>query len=212
MKKFIIALVLAFTTMIVNAQSFELHQSYNDKNTAWGTTRLLAEYFYTNESGSVNVFSWNSFSQTGISALLYAEYLLGSGIFLHGEVRAQFGNFEYKTATPEVGIAYLLPIPCGGLGIYLTPKYVYNDVYLSKNDFEFSINSSYENAYVYYEGYLDSNYVGGFNLFTEQKVYYKLTPHFQLGISAVANATKLYNDTPGQGHIQPYITARIGLY
>lgn len=212
MKKFITVLVLCLSCFVMKAQSFELHQSYNDDKSAWGMTRLISEYFYTSESGDVNVFSWNSFSQNGISALLYGEYLLGSNIFIHGEVRAQFGNFEYKTITPEIGFAYLLPIPCDGLGIYLTPKYVYNDVYLSKHDFEFSINSSYEDDMFYYEGYFDSNWVKGVSFFTEQKVYYKFTPNFQLGFALVANGSKEYGVDEGTAHIQPYVSLRVALY
>lgn len=219
MKKIILTLVVAFSAIVMNAQSFELHQSYNDENAAWGSTRLISEYFYTNDSESVNVFSWNSFSQNGISGLLYAEYCVGANIFLHGEVRAQFGNFEYKAITPEIGLAYLLPIPCEGLGIYLTPKYVYNDVYFSKHDFQFSINSAYENDYIYYEGYFDSNWVNGISFFTEQKAYYKITPAFQLGLAFVADGfrTKVLDFMGAdiistRAHIQPYLTLRVALY
>lgn len=211
MKKFIITLVLALVAVASNAQSFQLHQSYDDNQSAWGSTRLISDYFWTSGEGRWNVFSWNSFSQNGISGLLYGECAIGeSGLYAHAEVRTQLGNFDYNRITPELGFAYLVWAP--GLSVYFTPKYVYNDVYFSKHDFQFSVNSSYENDWVYYEGYLDTSWVKGFNLFTEQKVYYKLTDNFQLGLCLVANATRLYDFNEGFGHLQPYVSLRVSLY
>ena len=212
MKKIIAVLVLGLSCMVMNAQSFELHQSYNDDNSAWGSTRLISEYFWVSDNEGVNVFSWNSFSQNGISALLYGEYLLYDNLFLHGEVRVQLGNFEYNTITPEIGFAYLLPLGLAGPSIYITPKYVYNDVYCAKHDFQMSINSAYENDYVYYEGYFDTNWVKGVSFFTEQKAYYKIAPNFQIGLAVVANGTKVYDLDIHNAHIQPYFSIRVALY
>lgn len=213
MKKFIITLMIAFTAILsANAQSFQLHQSYNDDNTTWGTTRLISDYFWTSENGKWNVFSWNSYSQKGISGLLYGEYALGeTGLYAHAEVRAQFGNFEYKTITPEIGLAYLIPWE-NGAAIYLTPKYVYNDVYFSEHDFQFSVNSSYENDYLYYEGYLDTSWVKGMSIFTEQKAYYKITDNFQIGACLVGSVSKYYDFGDTFAHLQPYVSLRISLY
>lgn len=212
MKKFIFSLVMALMTVIsVNAQSFQLHQSYNDDNSTWGSTRFITDYFWTSPNEKVNVFSWNSFSKNGISALLYGEYQIGkSNFYAHGEVRAQMGNFDYETVTPEVGFAYLIPWN-NGPAIYVTPKYVYNDVYFSKHDIEVSINSSYENDKVYYEGYIDTNWIKGASLFTEQKAYYKLTKNFQIGACVVGRVGKEYNGGEVDSNVQPYLSVRVAL-
>ena len=192
-------------SLAIGAQSFELHQSYNDSKSAWGKTRLLVEYFWTSEDSKWNVFSWNSFSETGISGLLYGEYKLGGNFYVHPEVRVNNGNFKYTTITPQIGIAWLIPWS-GGPDVYLTPKFSHNDICASKNDFQFSINSSFETNHFYYEGYLDTNWIKEVSLFTEQKAFYKITKEIQFGLAAVFNASK------ENTHIQPYITARVALY
>ena len=214
MKKLIFSLLLAFVSVFtVNAQSFELHQSYNDSKSAWGQSRLIAEYFWTSENGKWNVFSWNSFSENGISGLLYGEYMLGKNFYIHPEVRMNRGNFKYEDITPQIGIAYLIPWE-NGADIYLTPKYSYNDICGSKHDLQFSVNSSYENDHVYYEGYLDTNWIDAMNIFTEQKAYYKLTKNFQIGAAVVFNSTTYYKSEKGENSslIQPYLSLRVALY
>ena len=220
MKKFILSFIFAFTAIFsINAQSFQIHQSYNDNKSAWGSTRLISDYFWVSDNGKWNVFSWNSFSQNGISGLLYGERQINeTNFFVHAEVRAQFGNFEYSTITPEIGFAYLIPWE-GGASIYVTPKYVYNDVYFNKHDFQLSINSSYENDYVYYEGYFDTNWVKAMSFFTEQKGYYKITENFQIGVCVVADGYRAkISDFLGadiistRAHIQPYLSLRVSLY
>lgn len=209
MKKFILGLALAISASLsVSAQSLELHQSYDDKNSAMGMTRLIASYYWTSNNEQWNVFSWNSFSQKGISALAYGEWFVGKNIYLHGEVRVNYGNFEYKTCTPQIGFAYLLPLN-NGLNVFLTPKYSYNDI--AKHDLQFSINSSFENKYAYYEGYIDTNFINQFNIFAEQKGFYKLTKNLQLGACLVFNAGKDYHGN-GFAHVQPYLAFRLGLY
>lgn len=205
MKKLIITLVVTFIGLTANAQSFELHQSYDDSKSAWGQSRLLVEYFWTSENGKWNVFSWNSYSKNGISALLYGEYQFAKNLYIHPEVRVNNGNFEYTTITPQIGLAWLIPWS-GGPDIYLTPKFSHNDICASKNDFQFSINSSYESTHFYYEGYIDTNWIKEVSLFAEQKAYYKFTKNLQLGLAAVVTSV------PGQTHCQPYITARVALY
>ena len=204
----VFALVCALT---ISAQSFELHQSYNDDDSAWSKTRLLAEYFWTSENGKWNVFSWNSFSESSINGLLYGEYKFIDNFYIHPEVRMNAGNYEYKTVTPQVGIAYLIPWN-NGPDIYLTPKYSYNDICGAKHDLQFSINSSYETNAIYYEGYFDSNWIDALNIFTEQKAYFKVTKNFQLGAAVVFNSTTDYHGGEGNAHCQPYLSVRVALY
>lgn len=208
MKKLFVILFALISALTVSAQSFELHQSYNDDDSAWGKTRLIAEYFWTSENGKWNVFSWNSFSESSINGLLYGEYQFAKNLYAHAEVRMNEGNYEYKTITPQVGLAYLIPWK-NGPDIYLTPKYSYNDI--TKHDIQFSVNSSYETKAIYYEGYLDSNWIDALNIFTEQKAYYKITPNIQLGACVVLNSTTDYKHG-GNAHIQPYASVRIALY
>ena len=200
------ALVCALT---ISAQSFELHQSYNDNESAWGKTRLISEYFWTSENGNWNVFSWNSFSENSLNALLYGEYKFIDNFYIHPEVRVNAGTFEYKTITPQIGIAYLIPWN-NGPDIYLTPKYSYNDIV--KNDIQFSINSSYETNAIYYEGYIDTNWIEALNVFAEQKAYFKVTKNLQIGAAVVFNSTTDYDGGEGITHCQPYLSFRVALY
>lgn len=210
MRKLLFVICLFFVGITAQAQSFELHQSYNDDKSAWGQSRLIAEYFWTSENGKWNVFSWNSFSENSINGLLYGEYAIGKGFYIHPEVRMNRGNFDYKDITPQLGIAWLIPWK-NGPDIYLTPKWSYNDICETKHDLQFSVNSSYETDKVYYEGYLDTNWFDALNVFTEQKAYYKLTQNFQLGACVVFNSTSVYSGG-GEAHCQPYLSLRVALY
>lgn len=203
----VFALVCALT---INAQSFELHQSYNDDESVWGKTRLIAEYFWTSENNKWNVFSWNSFSESGINGLLYGEYQFIRNLYAHAEVRMDKGNYEYKTITPQIGVAYLIPWK-NGPDIYLTPKYSYDGICEAKHDIQFSVNSSYETDAFYYEGYLDTNWIDALNVFAEQKAYFKITKNFQLGANVVFNSTTNYKHG-GEAHCQPYLSVRVALY
>jgi hypothetical protein len=209
MKRLILVLSVLISTLMVNAQSFELHQSYNDSKSAWGKTRLIAEYFWTSENTKWNVFSWNSFSESGINGLLYGEYKFASNLYAHAEVRMNNGNYAYKTITPQLGIAWLIPLQ-EGPDIYITPKYSYNDICETKHDIQVSINTSYETKSIYYEGYLDTNWINAMNIFTEQKGYFKLTNNFQLGACVVFNSSTNYKHG-GQAHCQPYLSLRVAL-
>ena len=205
MKKLIVLLSVMVYSLTIGAQSFELHQTYKDSKSEWGKTRLLVEYFWTSEDGNWNVFSWNNFSENGLSGLLYGEYKVRGNLYIHPEIRVNNGTFEYTTITPQLGIAWLIPWS-GGPDIYLTPKFSHNDICASKNDFQFSVNSSYETDHFYYEGYIDTNWIKEASLFAEQKAYYKITRNLQIGAAAVVSAV------PGQTHCQPYISARVALY
>lgn len=213
MKKIIFALALvlcAFTTAFAQV-AFEGHFSYNDKNTVWGANRMIISDYWTSKDEKWNIFSWNTLNLDGghvaVSALIYGEYNLGKGFYAHAEARTQPG-FDGQVLTPQVGFAYLLPTK-NSLGVYITPKYVYNDVYCNKHDLQVSINSSYDDKNVYYEGYIDTNWIKAFNFFTEQKAYYKVGSGVQLGASVVINTNNNdYHGNNGKMHIQPYFSVR----
>lgn len=217
MKKFIFATILVLATiMSANAQSFQYHQGYDFKSEA-PSQKFIADFFWTNDTW--NVFSWNNFGvnydsavpgSTDATALLYVERKLGNtNFYLHPEVRLNTWCENYY----QIGFAYLLPFE--NVGIYLTPKYSYHD----RHDFQFSINSSFENDAVYYEGYLDTDWVPAplplglkadyaVGFFTEQKVYWKATERLHFGVNLVAGG-----DTKnGFYTLAPMFTTRVSLY
>ena len=215
MKKFITLLVTLFAVVSLNAQSFQYHQGYDFKGKAT-SQKFIADFFWTSPNGSWNVFSWNNFGvnyngenpgSTDATALLYVEYKLGnSNFYVHPEVRLNTWCENYY----QIGFAYLLPFK--DLAIYLTPKYSYH----GRHDFQCSINSSYENDWLYYEGYFDSDWVykqpmTGENVigfFTEQKFYYKVAKNFHLGVNLMLGA-----DTVGGVYsFAPMAVARVSLY
>lgn len=200
MKKLFFILVTLVASLAVNAQSIQLHQSYNDNKSTWGNTRLIVDFFWSNDN--INVFSWNTGNETGMSNLLYAEFKVAKNLYIHPEIRTQFNKFSYNSCTPQIGIAYRLPI--NSVDVYLTPKYSHNDIYAAKDDIQVSVNSSYDSNKVYYEGYLDTNYINDFNLFAEQKAYYKITDNFQIGGCAVVSYGNEF-------HVQPYASLRVQL-
>ena len=217
MKKLITAFILAIiATITVNAQSVQYHQGYDFKTEA-ASQKFLVDFFWSNDNW--NVFSWNNFGvnydgafpgSTDATALLYVERKLGNtNFYLHPEVRLNTWCENYY----QIGFAYLLPFE--NVGIYLTPKYSYHD----RHDFQFSINSSYESDAVYYEGYLDTDWVPAplpFGLkadyavgfFTEQKVYWKATERFHFGINLVAGG----DTSNGFYTLAPMFTTRVSLY
>ena len=208
MKRFILIMLTFVSFMTVSAQSVELHQSYGDDKSAFGSTRLLVEYFWSTDDARWNVFSWNSFSVNGINALIYGEYQFRNNWYIHPELRIDNGNFKYTSITPQIGFAYKIPWN-NGPDVYLTPKYSYNGICGAKHDVQFSINSSYENDFVYYEGYIDTNWVNAFSVFAEQKAYYKITKHIQAGLCGVFNSTSSYGNG-GNCHAQLYGSVRLG--
>lgn len=227
MKKFIFSLVMAFVSIIsVNAQSIEFHQSYgsDSDNTPYGASRLIASYFYTSKNEKMNLFTWNAFDRNATNTLLYTEHQIGkSNFYVHPEVRFDYwygsvnsNEYDFK---PQLGVAYLIPWK-NGPAIFLTPKIMttyYKGLGWSNPDLQFSVNTSYENGNVYYEGYIDTNWFGHtfgseqtIGLFTEQKAYYKMTKHFQIGASVVVAAGKLAPTTEG-GFVQPYFSFRVAM-
>lgn len=212
MKKFIIAVTIAlFASITLSAQSFQYHQGYDFKSKTV-SQKFIADFFWTNDTW--NVFSWNNFGvnydsavpgSTDATALLYVERKLGnSNFYLHPEVRLNTWCENYY----QIGFAYLLPFE--NLAVYLTPKYSYHD----RHDFQFSINSSFENDAVYYEGYLDTDWVPvpgldyAMGFWTEQKVYWKATERLHFGVNFVGGG-----DTKGGlSFLAPMLTARVSLY
>lgn len=217
MRKFITSIVIALAAIVsANAQSIQIHQSYNSPS---DETRVLVDYFWSSDNGKWNVFSWNAFdSALNTNLLLYAEREIAStGLYGHLETRYNSfgGSLAGQNGSVQAGFAYLIPWE-NGPAIFLTPKYFGGYEVGSKgwaNDFMFSINSSYENEYVYYEGYFDSQYASGFSCFTEQKAYYKISERFQLGLCGVLVASPDYKDSTFiTCFFQPYVSLRISLY
>lgn len=219
MKKFIFGVVMAFMTVLsVNAQSIEFHQSYgsNDVNAPYAATRVIGSYFWVSKNEKMNLFTWNAFDRNATNTLLYTEHRIGkSNFYVHPEVRFDYWygslNSNVYDFKPMVGIAYLIPWS-NGPAIYLTPKimttYDSNSENWSKADLQFSINSSYENDKVYYEGYIDTNWFNDGvhpSLFTEQKAYYKMTDRFNVGASVVVTADE------HNSFVQPYFSVKVNL-
>ena len=216
---------MAFIANIsVSAQSIELHQSYgtDSENAPYAATRVIGSYFWSTCEGDMNLFSWNAFDRNAANTVLYTEHQIGkSNWFVHPEIRFDYwygplnsNDFDFK---PMLGVAYLIPMH-GNLCVYLTPKIMttYDKFYgeWTNPDLQFSVNTSFENDYVYYEGYIDTNWFGHtfgsvktIGMFTEQKGYFKMAEHFQIGLSLVMSAGKLSCDTKGF-FAQPYISFR----
>lgn len=221
MKKFIFSLVMALMTVIsVNAQSIEFHQSYGSTSdlAPYAATRVIGSYFWVSKNEKMNLFTWNAFDRNAVNTLLYTEHQIGnSNFYVHPEIRFDYwygsensNAYDFK---PMLGISYLIPWN-NGPAIYLTPKvmttYNYVEGYSgwTDADLQFSINSSYENDNVYYEGYIDTNW---FNhgchpsLFTEQKAYYKMTDKFNIGAAVVFTADE------NNAFAQPYFSVKVNL-
>ena len=234
MKKFIVVALAIVLSITANAQSFQYHQGYDFKSKS-AAQKFIADFFWTSENGKWNIFSWNNFGvnyngtnpgSTDATALLYAEYMLGnSNFYIHPEVRFNTWCENYY----QFGFAYLLPFK--DLAIYLTPKYSYH----GRHDFQFSINSSYENDWFYHEGYIDTDWVPAptvytnegpsfidssvyasyvpkaeysMGFFAEEKFYWKATKHFHVGLNLVIGG-----DTKnGFSVIAPMFVARVSLY
>ena len=236
MKKFIVVALAVVLSITANAQSFQYHQGYDFKSKT-ATQKFIADFFWTSENGKWNVFSWNNFGvnydainhgSTDATALLYVEYMLGnSNFYIHPEVRFNTWCENYY----QFGFAYLLPFK--SLSIYLTPKYSYH----GRHDFQFSINSSYENDWFYHEGYLDTDWVPepttqtiigssallssvtgstpvtakpdySMGFWTEQKFYWKATRHFHIGVNIMLGG----NTKDGLVVLAPMFVARVSLY
>ena len=213
MKKFIVIALAMVLTVMANAQSFQYHQGYDFKSKS-SAQQFIADFFWTSENGKWNVFSWNSFGVnyagenpgvTSASALLYGEYKLGnSNFYLHPEVRLNSAWENYY----QFGFAYLLPFKT--LAIYLTPKYSYH----MRHNFQFSVNSSYENDWFYHEGYLDTDWITpkgveyAMGFFAEEKFYWKATRHFHFGVNLMFGG----DTRNGFSVIAPMFVARVSLY
>lgn len=237
MKKIFIFIAFVCLSVFANAQSIQLHQSYNTDNinAPYSSTRAIVDYFGTSKNGNWNVFSWNTIDHTSLSTLLYVEYLLGnSNFYVHPEFRANYG-FDNKawSSTFQIGFAYLIPWE-NGPSFYLTPKYSLDfarvtyggrtNSYYGHN-IQFSINSAYENDYIYYEGYIDNTFLltvngysssdCGYSFFAEQKAYYKFSEAFQIGLCFVFNGTAMYKKEYSDANFffcQPYFSLRFSLY
>ena len=213
MKKFIFTIILAVISLGLNAQSFQWHQSYKADD-GMPNQKYIADYYWVSQNEKFNVFSWNEFQVAkgdfvAGTALLYGEYMLGNtNLYLHEEVRL----FTHAHNFYMTGLAYKIPFKNQNLGVFLTPMYAWHGY----SDFQFSINSSYDSQYFYYEGFFDSNWVGldfftGESVFepscyTEQKFYYKINEMFNIGTNLTFAASQ-YGVT-----FRPYLVLRIQLF
>lgn len=218
MKKLALTFALLLVAVFSNAQSFQIHQSYNKPNdeftlNGYTSTRIITDYFWTSDDEKWNLFQWASFdSGSNTNILLYAERRFDeSNLYWHFETRYNsYCSGHMMDGSLQIGLAYLIPWE-NGASIYITPKYFAGYEIGSTewaSDFMLSINSSYEGKHIYYEGYIDTRYVGKFSYFAEQKAYYKITDRFQLGICGVVVGSHEYEGSEGFCKIQPYLSIR----
>ena len=223
MKKIFTILACLVMAAAVNAQSIQWHQSYD------GNQKFVADFFWNNDD--FNVFSYNEFTVTNNQAvgygIIYGEYRIAKSHFLaHLESRFRTRTFADNIPTAmyypdnnliNVGFAYELCI--GEHWVFnLTPMYRWDFGNGGKgSNWQFSINSSADYEKFYYEGYLDTWGPTTFNLCTEQKFYYKITPNFHLGVNLMLFNVNDKSLTPmsirgdGQWNFQPWLVARIAL-
>lgn len=214
----IIAIFVMAAAATVNAQSVQWHQSYD------GNQKFVADYFWVSDTGAFQVFSYNEFTVTNNQAvgygIIYGEYRIHNHILGHLESRFRTASFPYTDVPTAMywpdhnmvnaGFAYELCL--GNFVFNLTPMYRYD--FGSGHNWQFSINSSADFDHIYYEGYLDTWGPTTFNLCTEQKVYYKFTPNFNLGVNLMLfnvtdNPAKLSIHGDGSWNFQPWLVARI---
>jgi hypothetical protein len=218
MKKVLFTIIAVFVmAAAANAQSIQWHQSYD------GNQKFVADFFKSDSN--FNVYSYNEFTVTNNQAvgygIIYGEYrIAGSHLLGHLETRFRTSDFPYfKVPTAmycpdhnmiNAGFAYELLL--GNFCFNLTPMYRYD--FGSGNNWQFSINSSADFEKFYYEGYLDTWGPDSFNLCTEQKVYYKITPMVHVGVNLMlfnvnGNDPKLSLHGDGSWNFQPWLVARL---
>lgn len=218
MKKVLFTIIAVFVmAAATNAQSIQWHQSYD------GNQKFVADFFKSDSN--FNVFSYNEFTVTNNQAvgygILYGEYrIAGSHFLTHLETRLRTSDFPYINVPTAMywpdhnminaGFAYELLL--GNFCFNLTPMYRYD--FGSGHNWQFSINSSADFEKFYYEGYLDTWGHNTFNLCTEQKVYYKITPMVHVGVNLMlftvnGNDTKLSLHGDGNWNFQPWLVARL---
>lgn len=218
MKKVLFTIIAVFVmAAAANAQSIQWHQSYD------GNQKFVADFFKSDSN--FNVFSYNEFTVTDNQAvgygILYGEYRIAGSHFLgHLETRLRTSDFPYlKVPTAmywpdhnmiNAGFAYELLL--GNFCFNLTPMYRYD--FGSGHNWQFSINSSADFDHIYYEGYLDTWGPDTFNLCTEQKVYYKITPMVHVGVNLMLftvkdNDPKFSVHGDGSWNFQPWLVARL---
>lgn len=218
MKKVLFTIIAVFVmAAAANAQSIQWHQSYD------GNQKFVADFFKSDSN--FNVFSYNEFTVTDNQAvgygILYGEYRIAGSHFLgHLETRLRTSDFPYlKVPTAmywpdhnmiNAGFAYELLL--GNFCFNLTPMYRYD--FGSGHNWQFSINSSADFDHIYYEGYFDTWGPDTFNLCTEQKVYYKITPMVHIGVNLMLftvkdNDPKFSVHGDGSWNFQPWLVARL---
>lgn len=224
MKKVLFTIIAVFVmAAAANAQSIQWHQSYD------GNQKFVADFFKSDSN--FNVYSYNEFTITNNQAvgygIIYGEYRIAGSHFL-GHLETRFRTLSLDTnvfttsTTPtamycpdhnmiNAGFAYELLL--GNFCFSLTPMYRYD--FGSGHNWQFSINSSADFDHIYYEGYLDTWGPKTFNLCTEQKFYYKITPMVHVGVNlmlfTVDDKSRQSMSVRGNGqwNFQPWLVARL---
>lgn len=226
MKKVLFTIIAVFVmAAAANAQSIQWHQSYD------GNQKFVADFFKSDSN--FNVFSYNEFTVTDNHqavgyGILYGEYrIAGSHLLGHLETRFRTSSLDTNVFTvppamylPDhnminAGFAYELLL--GNFCFNLTPMYRYDFGSDYKHNWQFSINSSADFDHIYYEGYLDTWGPKTFNLCTEQKFYYKITPMVHVGVNLMLFTVKDVKDNDpkfsvhgkGSWNFQPWLVARL---
>ena len=218
MKKVLFTIaIFVMAAVAANAQSIQWHQSYD------GNQKFVADFFKSDSN--FNVYSYNEFTVTNYQAvgygIIYGEYRIAGSHFLgHLETRFRTSDFPFdKTPTAmylpydhnmiNAGFAYELLL--GNFCFNITPMYRYDFGSDHKHNWQFSINSSADFEKFYYEGYLDIWGPNKFNLCTEQKVYYKITPMVHVGVNLMLfnfNGNEIIIGD-GSWNFQPWLVARL---
>lgn len=223
MKKVLFTIIAVFVmAAAANAQSIQWHQSYD------GNQKFVADFFKSDSN--FNVYSYNEFTVKNAQAvgygIIYGEYRIAGSHFLgHLETRFRTSSLDTNVFTTptamycpdynmiNAGFAYELLL--GNFVFNITPMYRYDFGSDYKHNWQFSINSSADFDHIYYEGYLDIWGPNKFNLCTEQKVYYKITPMVHIGVNlmlfTVDDKSRQSMNVRGNGqwNFQPWIVARL---
>ena len=188
MKKILLALGFLLVVLTARAQSMQFMGT-------WKGPKFVSDYFWSN--GNINVFSTNEATyfkgESGNFELClmtrdYAEFKLGkTDLYVHPE----FQVFSDGTFAGLAGLGYQLPIKC--ISIMPVILYRYDNmptglvgederVIRGGHQVHFELNTSGDWWRIHYEGYVDLWGMKTFNAATEQKVFFKITENFQLGV------------------------------
>ena len=170
MKKLLLALGLLFVVLTAKSQSMQFMGT-------WAGPKFVADYFWSN--GNINVFSTNEVtyfnSELALMTRDYAEFKLGNtDLYVHPE----FQVFSDGTYAGLAGIGYQLPIKW----MSIMPVVLYRYDNIGGHQVHLELNTAGDWWKIHYEGYIDLWGLKTLNKATEQKVFFKITENFQLGV------------------------------